>query len=71
MISFGEMEMSIDKDLKYWLTTKNKPTVLDELPPKPPSIIKPPHEDPLPISCNKTEKYKGSLFWIDEQISNK
>ena len=49
-ISFGEMEISIDKDLKYWLTTKNKPAVLDELPPKPPSIIKPPHEDPLPIS---------------------
>ena len=49
-ISFGEMEMSIDKDLKYWLTTKNKPAVLDELPPKPPSIIKPPHEDPLPMS---------------------
>ena len=49
-ISFGEMEISIDKDLKYWLTTKNKPAVLDELPPKPPSIIKPPHEDPLPMS---------------------
>ena len=49
-ISFGKMEMSIDKDLKYWLTTKNKPAVLDELPPKPPSIIKPPHEDPLPMS---------------------
>jgi len=49
-ISFGEMEMSIDKDLKYWLTTKNKPAVLDELPPKPPSITKPPHEDPLPMS---------------------
>ena len=49
-ISFGEMEMSIDKDLKYWLTTKNKPAVLDELPPKPPSIIKPPYEDPLPMS---------------------
>ena len=49
-ISFGTMEISIDKDLKYWLTTKNEPAVLDELPPKPPSITKPPFEDPLPIS---------------------
>ena len=49
-ISFGTMEISIDKDLKYWLTTKNEPAVLDELPPKPPSMTKPPFEDPLPIS---------------------
>ncbi len=49
-ISFGEMKISIDKDLKYWLTTKNKPAVLDELPPKPPSIKQPPYEDPLPMS---------------------
>ena len=49
-ISFGEIEIAIDKDLQYWLTTKNKPAVLDDLPPKPPSIVKPPSEDSLPMS---------------------
>ena len=49
-ISFGEIEIAIDKDLQYWLTTKNKPAALDDLPPKPPSIVKPPSEDSLPLS---------------------
>ena len=49
-VSFGEIEIEIDTDLRYWLTTKKNPSKLDDLPPKPPSIFKSPSEDPMPIS---------------------
>ncbi len=49
-VSFGEIEIEIDKDLHYWLTTKKNPSKLDDLPPKPPSIFKSPSKDPMPIS---------------------
>ena len=47
-ISFGEMEISINNDLKYWLTTKNNPAVLDNLPPKVPAMVEAPNLDPMP-----------------------
>jgi len=49
-ISFGTIEIEVDKDLRYWMTTKNSPSILDDLPPKPPSLVNPPSEDPLPKS---------------------
>jgi len=49
-ISFGTIKIEVNKDLQYWLTTKNKPSILDDLPPKPPSIIAPPSKDPLPLA---------------------
>jgi len=49
-VSFGTIEIEIDKDLQFWLTTRNKPSMLDDLPPKPPSIIAPPSKDPLPFA---------------------
>ncbi len=49
-VSFGEIEIEIDTDLRYWLTTKKNPSKLDDLPPKPPSIFKSPSKDPMPIS---------------------
>ena len=46
--SFGTMEYSIDEDLRYWLTTSNQTVPLASLPAKPPALLKPPGEDPLP-----------------------
>ena len=46
--SFGTMEYSIDEDLRYWLTTSNQTAPLASLPAKPPVLVKPLGEDPLP-----------------------
>jgi len=46
--SFGTIEYSIDEDLRYWLTTSNQTAPLASLPAKPPALLKPPGEDPLP-----------------------
>jgi len=46
--SFGTMEYSIDEDLRYWLTTSDQTAPLASLPAKPPALLKPPGEDPLP-----------------------
>ena len=46
--SFGTMEYSIDEDLRYWLTTSDQTAPLASLPPKPPALLRPPGEDPLP-----------------------
>jgi hypothetical protein len=46
--SFGTMEYSINEDLRYWLTTSDQTTPLASLPAKPPALLKPPGEDPLP-----------------------
>ena len=46
--SFGTMKYSIDEDLRYWLTTSDQTAPLASLPAKPPALLKPPGEDPLP-----------------------
>jgi glucan 1,3-beta-glucosidase len=46
--SFGKMKYSIDEDLRYWLTTSYRTAPLASLPAKPPALLKPPGEDPLP-----------------------
>ena len=46
--SFGTMKYSIDEDLRYWLTTSNQTVPLASLPAKPPALVKPPGDDPLP-----------------------
>ena len=46
--SFGTMEYSIDEDLRYWLTTSDQTAPLASLPAKPPALLRPPGEDPLP-----------------------
>ena len=46
--SFGTMKYSIDEDLRYWLTTSDQTAPLGSLPPKPPALLRPPGEDPLP-----------------------
>ncbi|MEE3189178.1 MAG: cellulase family glycosylhydrolase, partial [Candidatus Neomarinimicrobiota bacterium] len=46
--SFGTMKYSIDEDLRYWLTTSDRTAPLASLPAKPPALLKPPGEDPLP-----------------------
>ena len=51
-ISFGDLEIAIDKDLKYWLTTKEEPATLDDLPPKPPAMVKAPNLDSMPELWN-------------------
>ena len=51
-ISFGDLEIAIDKDLKYWLTTEKEPAALDDLPPKPPAMVKAPNLDSMPELWN-------------------
>ncbi len=51
-ISFGDLEIAIDKDLKYWLTTEKEPATLDDLPPKPPAMVKAPNLDSMPELWN-------------------
>ena len=46
--SFGTMKYSIDEDLRYWLTTSDQTAPLASLPAKPPALLKPPGEEPLP-----------------------
>ena len=47
--SFSTLDYIIDEDLRYWLTTKNSPTSLSSLPPKPPILLEPVAKDLLPI----------------------
>ena len=42
------MDISIDQDLQYWLTTKESPSSLDGLPPLPPPIKSIEYNDTLP-----------------------
>ena len=42
------MKYSIDEDLRYWLTTSDQTAPLASLPAKPPALLKPPGEEPLP-----------------------
>ena len=42
------MDISIDQDLQYWLTTKESPSSLDSLPPLPPPIKSIDYNDTLP-----------------------
>lgn len=44
----SEMDIAIDKDLQYWLTTNEEPSSLDDLPPLPPPIKSVEFDDPLP-----------------------
>ena len=46
--SFSRLDYAIDEDLKYWLTTNDKPTPLDALPPRPPALLEPLGTDALP-----------------------
>ena len=46
--SFSRLDYAIDEDLKYWLTTNDKPAPLDALPPRPPALLEPLGTDALP-----------------------
>ena len=46
--SFSRLDYAIDEDLKYWLTTNDKPAPLDALPPSPPALLEPLGTDALP-----------------------
>ena len=46
--SFSRLDYAIDEDLKYWLTTNDKPAPLDALPPRPPALLEPIGTDALP-----------------------
>jgi len=42
------MDIAVDEDLRYWLTTDEDPSSLDDLPPLPPPIKSVDFNDPLP-----------------------
>ena len=46
--SFSRLDYVIDEDLKYWLTTNDKPAPLNALPPGPPALLEPLGTDALP-----------------------
>ena len=46
--NLSSMDISIDQDLQYWLTTKESPSSLDSLPPLPPPIKSIDYNDILP-----------------------
>ena len=46
--SFSRLDYAIDEDLKYWLTTNDKPAPLNALPPRPPALLEPIGTDALP-----------------------
>ena len=53
--SFSRLDYAIDEDLKYWLTTNDKPAPLDALPPRPPALLEPLCTDALPSPWNVTD----------------
>ena len=53
--SFSSLDYEIDEDLRYWLTTDNRPSSLGSLPPKPPSMVKPLENDKLPTPWNVSD----------------
>ena len=53
--SFSRLDYAIDEDLKYWLTTNDKPAPLDALPPRPPALLEPLGTDALPSPWNVSD----------------
>ena len=53
--SFSRLDYAIDEDLKYWLTTNDKPAPLDALPPRPPALLEPIGTDALPSPWNVSD----------------
>ena len=53
--SFSRLDYAIDEDLKYWLTTNDKPAPLDALPPTPPALLDPLCTDALPSPWNVSD----------------
>ena len=53
--SFSRLDYAIDEDLKYWLTTNDKPAPLDALPPTPPALLEPLGTDALPSPWNVSD----------------
>ena len=63
------MDIAIDKDLRYWLTTNEEPFSLDNLPPLPPPIKSVDFNDPLPNNWSVTD-IGGSLKGGQEITQN-
>ena len=53
--SFSRLDYAIDEDLKYWLTTNDKPTPLNSPPPRPPALLEPLNTDALPSPWNVSD----------------
>ena len=53
--SFSRLDYAIDEDLKYWLTTNDKPAPLDALPSRPPALLEPLCTDALPSPWNVSD----------------
>ncbi|MAJ43764.1 MAG: hypothetical protein CMF96_03330 [Candidatus Marinimicrobia bacterium] len=54
------MDIAVDEDLRYWLTTNEEPSSLDNLPPLPPPIKSVDFNDPLPKNWSYSD-IGGSL----------
>ena len=53
--SFSRLDYAIDEDLKYWLTTNDKPAPLNSPPPRPPALQEPLNTDALPSPWNVSD----------------
>ena len=53
--SFSRLDYAIDEDLKYWLTTNDKPAPLNSLPSGPPALLEPLGTDALPSPWNVSD----------------
>ena len=53
--SFSRLDYAIDEDLKYWLTTNDKPAPLNSPPPRPPALLEPLNTDALPSPWNVSD----------------
>ena len=53
--SCSRLDYAIDEDLKYWLTTNEKPAPLDALPSRPPALLEPLGTAALPSPWNVSD----------------